>query len=173
MGNLGNRLSEARKRRNLTQKRLAEISGVPQQTISKIERDDQKSTTQLVELAEALGVTAKWLATGIESGEPSPIAATEPAGSTLDTMVVADNSMAPEFQKGHIIQYDISRSPEPDDIVVAEIKRGTLTIRRYWLVTESGKTCSVLVAANPAYPRVNASDCRIIGVAVSQTIQIG
>lgn len=62
---LGERLRKARKHAGITQPQLAEISGVAQQTISKIERGVQQSSTEIVSLAGACGVRPEWLDKGI------------------------------------------------------------------------------------------------------------
>jgi transcriptional regulator with XRE-family HTH domain len=64
MATLGSRLKEARAHAGIAQKELETRSGVSQKTISKIERGDQDSSTQIVQLARACGVSADWLATG-------------------------------------------------------------------------------------------------------------
>lgn len=58
----GERLRAARKYAKLTQQELATTSGVPQQTISKIERGDQDTSSHTVHLAVACGVRPQWLA---------------------------------------------------------------------------------------------------------------
>ncbi len=62
--NLGGRIKQRRKELGWSQEELAQKSGIGQGTISKMERTDQETTTFLVELAEALGVSATWLRTG-------------------------------------------------------------------------------------------------------------
>lgn len=62
----GKRLRAAREYAQLTQQELAEKSGVPQQTISKIERGDQDTSSHTVHLAVACGVRPQWL--GMEEG---------------------------------------------------------------------------------------------------------
>ena len=57
------RLKSARKTRELRQKQLEEISGIPQNTISRIElgKNAEISTRTLAALARALGVSADYL----------------------------------------------------------------------------------------------------------------
>ncbi|MGZ8158374.1 MAG: XRE family transcriptional regulator [Methylobacter sp.] len=66
----GERLRMAREHRGLTQGQLAELSGVKQGTISKIERGDQHVSSFDIELAYALDIEAMWLKTGGEEFEP-------------------------------------------------------------------------------------------------------
>lgn len=56
-------LREARKRRRLTQERLAELSGVDQTTISRLETEDEPNPTEHTRnaLAKALGISASSL----------------------------------------------------------------------------------------------------------------
>ena len=66
--NFGERLKLARKRKGLTQKELAEMSGVSQQLIGQIEKGEVKSTGKIVSLAKACSVSPEWLEKGAESG---------------------------------------------------------------------------------------------------------
>lgn len=61
---VGSRLKKARKYAGLTQVELAKKSGSKQGVISDLESGRNESSTKLVEMAEAMGVSAKWLATG-------------------------------------------------------------------------------------------------------------
>lgn len=65
MMNLGGRVKQRRNQLGWSQEELAQKSGIGQGTISKMERTDQESTTFIVELAQALGVSATWLRTGV------------------------------------------------------------------------------------------------------------
>lgn len=62
--NLAQRLKHARESKKLTQASLANQSGVSQQLISRLESAKVESTTEIFPLADALGVSARWLATG-------------------------------------------------------------------------------------------------------------
>lgn len=64
MDTLGKRLRFARQERKLTQTQLADLSGVKQSDISKLERGDSQTTTGLVRLASALTCNPEWLDTG-------------------------------------------------------------------------------------------------------------
>lgn len=76
---LGERLLTARTLARLTQPQLAEKSGVAQQTISKIERGVQRSSTEIVSLAAACGVRPEWLGKGTGPMEATTIAEPAPA----------------------------------------------------------------------------------------------
>ena len=64
---LGVRLKTARKAAGWTQPELSERTGIKQTTISKLERGEQKSSTEIPLLASVLGVPALWLSDGIGS----------------------------------------------------------------------------------------------------------
>ncbi|WP_312321224.1 S24 family peptidase [Stenotrophomonas sp.] len=64
MNTVGERIKEARRLRGLTRPKLAEVARVKYPTLAGIENNDQAGTTQLPQIADALGVSAKWLQTG-------------------------------------------------------------------------------------------------------------
>lgn len=74
---LGGRIRQRRKELGWSQYDLAQKSGVGQGTISKMERTDQETTTFIVELAEALGVSATWLKTGKDTKTTNMVAEPE------------------------------------------------------------------------------------------------
>lgn len=61
---LGKRIKQARKRKGLSQARLAELTGSLQATISALEKNDSKSSRNSLALARALEVRTTWLMTG-------------------------------------------------------------------------------------------------------------
>ncbi|WP_083970490.1 S24 family peptidase [Halomonas sp. S2151] len=61
---LKDRLKQARKARKMSQVRLAEATGLDQTTISNLETGKVSSTSRIVQLAHALQVSPRWLATG-------------------------------------------------------------------------------------------------------------
>ena len=65
MAALGENLKKLRKAKKMTQKELAQKSGVKQSVISDLETGNAKSTGSILELANALGVTAEELKKGI------------------------------------------------------------------------------------------------------------
>lgn len=65
MSTLGENLKKIRKAKKFTQKDLAQKSGVKQSVISDLETGNAKSTGSLLELANALGITAEDLKKGI------------------------------------------------------------------------------------------------------------
>lgn len=62
--NFGQRLKAARKYAGLTQKRLGEIVGIDQTTISDFERGKSGSSSHCAKIADACGVNPLWLETG-------------------------------------------------------------------------------------------------------------
>ncbi|MFX5825451.1 S24 family peptidase [Acinetobacter baumannii] len=65
MATLGENLKTIRKLKKMTQKELAQKSGVKQSVISDLETGNAKSTGSIIELANALGVTAEDLRKGV------------------------------------------------------------------------------------------------------------
>ena len=65
MSTLGENLKKLRKAKKMTQKDLAQKSGVKQSVISELETGTAKSTGSILELASALGVTAEDLKKGV------------------------------------------------------------------------------------------------------------
>ncbi|MHA3054847.1 helix-turn-helix domain-containing protein [Acinetobacter sp. ANC 4633] len=65
MTTLGENLKKIRKAKKMTQKELAQKSGVKQSVISDLETGNAKSTGSILELANALGITAEELKKGI------------------------------------------------------------------------------------------------------------
>ncbi|ELW84774.1 MULTISPECIES: LexA family protein [Acinetobacter] len=67
MSTLGENLKKLRKAKKMTQKELAQKSGVKQSVISELETGTAKSTGSILELASALGITAEELKKGVVS----------------------------------------------------------------------------------------------------------
>ena len=70
MNTIGERIKEARRLRGLSRPQLAEAARIKYPTLAGIENNDQTATTQLPQLADALGVSPKWLQSGKGSMEP-------------------------------------------------------------------------------------------------------
>lgn len=69
MTTLGENLKSIRKAKKMTQKELAQKSGVKQSVISDLETGNAKSTGSILELASALSVTAEELKKGVLSSD--------------------------------------------------------------------------------------------------------
>lgn len=67
MANLGENLRAIRKAKGMTQKQLADKSGVKQSSISELETGESQKTGFIVELARALGVTSEQLIAGVSA----------------------------------------------------------------------------------------------------------
>nr|WP_308006547.1 helix-turn-helix transcriptional regulator [Xanthomonas albilineans] len=63
---LGQRIAEARKKKQMSRKVLAKLTKIPYATIAGLENGDQRKSTQTAAIAKALGVTALWLSEGKE-----------------------------------------------------------------------------------------------------------
>ncbi|MGM0858632.1 MAG: XRE family transcriptional regulator [Pseudomonadota bacterium] len=103
---LKDRLKQARKHRKMSQIRLSEATGLDQTTISNLETGKVLSTSKLVQIAHALRVDARWLATGagqMEGGSQEPRARYSASNDELefhDTEVVEGDAplMADEVE---------------------------------------------------------------------------
>ncbi len=92
----GDRLRDIRKQRGLTQAELAEISGVSQQLISKLERTRAKTSSAASKLAKALGVDVKWLLFGEYPAKEDDSLVLEqgPEPGKIDSVPVVGNTQA-------------------------------------------------------------------------------
>ena len=71
--NIGNRITELRKEKNISQTELASLLGVSRQAVSKWEQGlSSPDTAKLIQLAEVLGTEVEYLATGTHP-EPSSV----------------------------------------------------------------------------------------------------
>lgn len=68
---VGDRIKLARMTRGISRPNLASLTKIPYSTLAGIENNDQAATTQLPQIAEALGVSLRWLQLGKGSMEPS------------------------------------------------------------------------------------------------------
>jgi len=101
---LAERIKLARTRAGLSQKKLGEAVGVSQAAIQKIEVGEARTSTKLIEIANALGVKPEWLSFGAE-----PMA----DGSALPS---PESTIPPESEWGTVDAWD-SDTPLPDDEV--------------------------------------------------------
>ena len=69
---IGDRIKEARQLRGLSRPQLAEAAKIKYPTLAGIENNDQTGTTQLPQIAEALGVSIRWLQTGKGPRDAAP-----------------------------------------------------------------------------------------------------
>lgn len=97
LGTMGGRVKSARKAAGLSQKQLAEKTGLAQGTISDIEKDKHGSG-YAAELGAALGVEALWLRTGQEPRKRSrgPVDAAILKDALLVALRVTEGKEPPE-----------------------------------------------------------------------------
>lgn len=82
---LADRIITAREGAGLTQDQLAKASGVSQQTINKLETRKASSTSHIVEIAVACGVSPYWLALELGEREDYVFAGDAPRGVSQDS----------------------------------------------------------------------------------------
>lgn len=96
---LAERLREARKAANMTQKALGEAVGVSQAAIQKIETGKASQTTKLLEIAIALGIRPEWLSSESgpmrQDGQESKPATTQESDSFKIDVLDLDVSAGP------------------------------------------------------------------------------
>ena len=140
MKSVATRLFDAREKKGLTQKQIADAVGVNKLTVSHWENGRQNPYRHIVKLAAVLGVSERWLMTGetdalktvpmlgyVAAGGGAPI---DPANATQRTFVpagvsgvdfaleVAGDSMEPKISHGDIIYLksaDVRFAPMEDD----------------------------------------------------------
>ena len=88
---LAERLKSAREKMGLSQAQLAEMVGLSQQSVAKIENGDTLQPRKIKEIAKALQVSQKWLLLGVEeNGKLSNYVIEEAEEARLDPSVFAD-----------------------------------------------------------------------------------
>ncbi len=163
--NFFNSLARLRKERNLTQVELQKMSGVPQQTIDRIESGNSQGTgPTLLKLARALNVTVDYLLTGQEPvtdiipDHTFPVVATAgasaryggcalPPGEKISlkncvAIRVKDDSMEPVVRTGQFVLACPEREVVSGNLVVVDLddvgQEGEWYFKRYYL-TKEGK----------------------------------
>ena len=111
MTTLGENLKKIRKAKKMTQKELAQKSGVKQSVISDLETGNAKSTGSILELANALGVTAEELKkgekvqlVGFGTFEVSERAAREGRNPQTGETMEIKASKTPKFKAGKALK---------------------------------------------------------------------
>lgn len=88
---LAERLKSAREKLGLSQAQLAEMVGLSQQSVAKIENGDTLQPRKIKEIAKALQVSQKWLLLGVEeNGKLSSYVIEEAEEARLDPSVFAN-----------------------------------------------------------------------------------
>lgn len=175
MESIGDRIRSRRLELRISQEELAELVGVSQTSISKIESDPTRSTKHVLKFAEVLKCTAEWLQHG-DNKEDSELKdkALLSFGkkSKRQKHTVNDQSMVPQFSPGHIVYYQTDIEPSPGDYVVVQID-GRVTIRKYRVVnTGDDSTAAYLIPESEDFPQIKAASADILGVAVEQVIPL-
>ncbi len=93
---VGQRVREAREALKMSRRQLEAKSGVGYSTLSELERGGMKSTTMLPQIADALGVSATFLATGKDGGSPGtrPIEYEQPADDEILLVLFRELTLA-------------------------------------------------------------------------------
>jgi phage repressor protein C with HTH and peptisase S24 domain len=112
---LGVRLRRIRKEKSLTQEVLAKLAGVGQATISDLERGRSASSSELVAIAMALGISTEHLKTG-----KTHIPRDQYANSTDSALSIPRLNVAGSFGGGEYA---------PDHEVVVDV----ITVPRWWV----------------------------------------
>jgi phage repressor protein C with HTH and peptisase S24 domain len=153
MDTLGKRLKHARKERGLTQQQLEVASGVKQSDISKLERGESNTTTQLVKLARALGCSAEWLDTGngaIWGGE---------ASQAID---LDDNADFPAVRR---VRFKLSAGATGFAVDYQDDDGAPIVFRRTWLIGKglrADKLFAVSVANGSMEPGLYHGDTVVV-----------
>ncbi|WP_341496386.1 helix-turn-helix transcriptional regulator [Photobacterium damselae subsp. damselae] len=108
---VGKRLKFARKAHTpeLTQAQLAEMTGIKQASISRLERGVFYGTKFVVELAEALGVSTEWLSKG--SGAMKNTSA-EPTGQLARLVMILEPLNLTEGELKEVVNAAIIKASE-------------------------------------------------------------
>ncbi|WP_341973170.1 LexA family transcriptional regulator [Roseateles sp. PN1] len=190
---LAQRLAFARAQAGMTQGKLAELAGMRQPDISKIEKGLILQTTGIARLAAALNVSAAWLELGQEeNGEPSPKAQMTPLTPGVEahamsqirfetvpsllweqlmsedpkgtfSIAVPDDAMAPRVRAGTECLFKTDLSARPGAGVLVRDSSGAVYLREY---REAPGGAWEAHAANPAYRTLHsvADGLRVIAV---------
>lgn len=132
---LGSRIKQAREALGWDLPRLAKESGIPYPTLAGIEGGNQRTSTKTPQLAETLGVSAVWLATGKPSRDlnvkqrPGEMR-TDPQNEPLDPAMMGQALFWLDFLEFDAKKRGLRQSPPP--------RRGEHLIALYRMVVENG-----------------------------------
>ncbi len=109
---LAERLKIAREKKGMSQAQLAELIGLSQQSVAKIENGDTLQPRKIKDIAKALDVSQKWLQLGIEeNGSISDFVVEELEEAKLDPEVFANIPVLDvEFSAGNGCEAEIVES---------------------------------------------------------------
>lgn len=112
--NIGARIKKARKVRELSRRKLSEMTGIPYPTLAGIENGDQESSTQLHHIAKKLVVRIDWLETG--KGEmDAPEAASDGVSQQMrlnpEKLAETARALRERYKEAGLV-YSIEEDPE-------------------------------------------------------------
>lgn len=137
METLAKRLRFIREKQGLTQKQLAEKSGVSQVTINYVESGRNKTTGRLVDIARALHVNPVWLSSG--EGEPEGIESEKGAVSEkppLPSEAEIREALRIKEDLIFVPRYNVTASMGPGAVVDSEQVVDYLSFKRSWIERE-------------------------------------
>lgn len=165
MQKLRDRLKEAREEKRLSQAALAKIVQCGQSTIASIENGRNQSSGIIVQLANALGVNASWLADGTPPKYPA-------AAGMAEEATVYNSGFTPLYKNTHIVtipRYETGGSMGDGTVLRDQpgvIER--LDVSREWLeknvrgYTAAGNLCVVTGFGDSMRPMYNPGDPLIV-----------
>lgn len=181
MDTLAKRLKHIRKERGLNQETLAQMSGLEQSLISKLERGVIQKTTSLVPLANALRCNPQWLDSGDGPMESA-------GGAILNTQYTiipgkAYGQPVAVFDEGDVLsddyiqikEYEIKfsagngRTPVFDELTDSVVA----TFRREWfhrMGINPARAIRVKVHGNSMYPLLHDGDSVVVNLAETNII---
>lgn len=87
---VGERIEQARQLRdNMSRPALARLTGIPYPTLAGLENGDQKDSTKLHVIADALKVNVRWLQSGKGPRDAEPASSSQSVGLDLPTIATA------------------------------------------------------------------------------------
>ncbi|HBN5914563.1 XRE family transcriptional regulator [Morganella morganii] len=153
MMSIAKRLAEARIKAGLSQQELADIVGVSQQSIGKIEAGKTSSPRKIADMARALNVSAHWLQFGAQD-----------ENAKIADLAIKDWDDVPddpyEFVSIPILDIDLSAGCGANAEII-ETEVGTYPFRReelnrYGVNAENARLVKII--GNSLYPVLNSGD---------------
>jgi len=112
---IGERIKKARKaRNNMKRTELSQATGIPYPTLAGIENGDQESSTQLHNIAKALGVRVEWLEKGkgsMEGPEASPGGVSQSLRLDPEKLAETAKALRERYEEAGLV-FSIEEDPE-------------------------------------------------------------
>lgn len=156
MSTLGENLKKLRKAKKMTQKVLAQKSGVKQSVISELETGIAKSTGSIVELATALGVSSEELKFGRLSKEELEKANITQITAWDDTTPLDEDDVAVPFFKDFSFACGSGSIGEAMLNEKRRLRLSKATLRN--LGIQADNTCAASASGNSMSPTINDGD---------------